>query len=106
MSGVTRQIDLREPLEILVDEVSMCLRYQRSLMPDKPVGRVVFVGGESRHRPLCAEIARALRLPAQGADPMSRIARSGSEPCVDVDLSQAQPGWAVALGMCLSPTDL
>ena len=106
VSRVTRQIDLREPLEILVDEVSMCLRYQRSLMPDKPVGRVVFVGGESRHRPLCAEIARALRLPAQGADPMSRIARSGSEPCVDVDLSQAQPGWAVALGMCLSPTDL
>ncbi len=106
VSRVTRQINLREPLEILVDEISMCLRYQRSLLPDRPVGRVVFVGGESRHRPLCAEIARALRLPAQGADPMSRIARSGSEPCVDVDLSQAQPGWAVALGMCLSPTDL
>lgn len=106
VSRVTRAIDLSEPIEILVDEISMCLRYQRSLMPDKPVERVVFVGGESRQRPLCAEIARALRLPAQGADPMSRIARSGSETCVDVDLSQAQPGWAVALGMCLSPTDL
>lgn len=106
VSKLTRAIDLSEPLEIFVDEISMCLRYQRSLMPDKPVERVVFVGGESRHRPLCAEIARALRLPAQGADPMSRVARSGDEPCVDVDLSQAQPGWAVALGMCLSPTDL
>ena len=106
VSRVTHQIDLSEPLEILVDEISMCLRYQRSLMPDAPVERAVFVGGESRHRPLCAEIARALRLPAQGGDPMTRIARSGSEACVDVDLSQAQPGWAVALGMCLSPTDL
>ncbi len=106
VSRVTHQIDLSEPVEILVDEISMCLRYQKSLMPEQGVESVVFVGGESRHRPLCAEIARALRLPAQAGDPMTRIARTGAEACVDVDLSQAQPGWAVAMGMCLSPTDL
>ncbi len=106
VTRVTRKIDLSEPVEILVDEISMCLRYQKSLMPDQRVERVVFVGGESRHRPLCADIARALRLPAQAGDPLTRIARTGAEPCVDVDLSLAQPGWAVAMGMCLSPTDL
>ncbi len=106
VSRLARQIDLSEPLEMLVDEVSMCLRYLRSTQPDQRIQKLVFLGGESRHRPLCAEIARALRLPAQAGDPLTRVARTGSEPCLGVDMSETQPGWAVAMGMCLSPTDL
>ena len=32
--------------------------------------------------------------------------RTGVEPASGVDFKRAQPGWAVALGLCLSPTDL
>ena len=84
----------------------MRLRYHDSQFPGKRVDRAMFVGGEARHRGLCQAVARALRLPAQMADPLARIARTGAEPALGVDLKQPQPGWAVALGLCLSPTDL
>lgn len=99
-------VDLTEPLEILTDEISHCLRYHESLFPGKKIDRAVFVGGESRQRGLCQHIAKVLRLPAQIADPIARVARVGSEPTSGIDLREPQPGWAVALGLCLSPTDL
>ena len=98
--------DLSEPLEILTDELAMCLRYHESLFGTKRVIKVVFVGGESRHTALCQHIARALHLPAQVADPFARVARTGNEPCVGVDMSKPQPGWAMTLGLCVGPTDL
>lgn len=100
------EADLSELLETLTDEVQMCVRYHASQFPTRKVDRVLFVGGEARHRGLCQHIAKALRLPAQAADPMARVARSGKEPAYGIDLKQPQPGWAVALGLCLSPTDL
>jgi type IV pilus assembly protein PilM len=99
-------VDLAEPLEILTDEVRLCLRYHASQFPSRKVERVVFVGGESKHRGLTQYLARALRLPAQVADPLARVARTGKEPVAGLDMKQAQPGWAVALGLCLAPTDL
>lgn len=98
--------DLTESLEILTDEISMCLRYHAGQFPGRKVERAVFIGGEARHRGLCQQIARRLRLPAQMADPMARVARTGNEPALGVDLKQPQPGWAVALGLCLCQTDL
>ncbi|MCC5824354.1 MAG: hypothetical protein LAT64_12100 [Phycisphaerales bacterium] len=98
--------DLSEPMEILADETSMCLRYHRALFPDRPVEKVVFLGGESRQRLVCEHLARSLRLAAQSVDPLARLARSGKVPCEGVDVSAPQPGWATAVGMCLSPTDL
>lgn len=98
--------DLTEAMEILTDEVSMCLRYHAGQFPGRKVERVVFVGGESRQRGLCQQVARRLKLPAHMADPMARVARTGTEPALGVDMKQAQPGWAVALGLCTSPTDL
>jgi Tfp pilus assembly PilM family ATPase len=98
--------DLSEPLEILADETSMCLRYHRMLFPDRPVEKVVFLGGQSRQRLVCEHLARTLRLPAQSVDPLARLARSGKVPCEGVDVAAPQPGWAAAVGMCLSPTDL
>lgn len=97
---------LREPLEILTDETNMCIRYHDSMFPLSRVSNVVFIGGESRHRGLCQHIARSLRLPAKVADPLARFARPGTEKAVGVDLSQPQPGWAVAVGLCHCPTDL
>ncbi len=100
------QADLSEPMETLTDEVQMCLRYHGTQFPGRKVEKVVFVGGEARLRGLCQAIARSLRIPAQMADPMARVGRGGQEPMVGVDLKTPQPGWALALGLCLSPTDL
>lgn len=98
--------DLSEPLEILTDEIAMCLRYHESIFPERRISRAIFVGGEARHIGLCQHVARVLKLPAQVADPMAGIARTGKETTRGVDFTQAQPGWAMVLGLCLCPTDL
>jgi type IV pilus assembly protein PilM len=99
-------IDLHEPLDAITDEVNMCVRYHDALFSGRRLSRTIFVGGEARHRALCQHVARVMRVPASVADPMARLARTGSEPVKNFDLSQPQPGWAVAVGLCLCPTDL
>jgi len=95
-----------EALEGLTEELGMCLRYYRALFPGRQIGRTVFVGGEARQLGLCKYVARALRLPAQVADPLTPL-KHPSEKCVrGVDLSQPQPGWATPIGLCWCPTDL
>ena len=103
---VEANFDLTEPMEIFADELRMCLRYHRSLSPSESVERIVFTGGEARHAPLCEHLAESLRLPAQVADPLARVGRSGREPVSGFSLSEPQPGWAVAMGLAMSPTDL
>ena len=102
----TSPIDLSESLEIITDEIAMCLRYYDAMFPGRRLDRAIFVGGEAAHKGLCQSIARAIRLPAQVADPLARVARTGNELVKDVDLRTGQPGWAVAMGLCLAPTDL
>jgi len=99
-------VDLTEPLRALTDEIALCVRYYETLFPQRKVHRTIFVGGESRHVALCQHIARMLKTPAHAADPLARIARAGNEPVVGVDMSQAQPGWAVPMGLLMAPTDL
>jgi Tfp pilus assembly PilM family ATPase len=67
---------------------------------------VLFVGGEALSRGVCQKIAKQLRTAAQSADPVAWVAKTGAEPSVGVDLKQPQPGWAAAMGLALSPTDL
>ncbi len=100
------QVDLSEPLEIMCDEISICLRYHHALFPSTRVERVVFVGGQSRHQPVCEHIARTLKLEAQVLDPMACLARAGRVPASGVDLHTPQPGWASVVGGALSPMDL
>ncbi len=97
---------LRETLEILSDEAGMSIRYHDAMFPDTRVADIVFIGGESRHRALCQHLAKSLRLPAKVADPFGKIERSGTEKAIAVDVESPQPGWAVAVGLCQSPTDL
>jgi Tfp pilus assembly PilM family ATPase len=101
-----QRLDLSEPLDTLTDEIGLCLRYHQSVFPGKRLSRVVFVGGEARHTALCQHIARVLKTAAHVADPLARVGRSGHEVTTGVDLREPQPGWAVAMGLCLSPTDL
>ncbi len=105
-SAMPEGIDLKEELEILTDELRMCLRYHDSLFPARRLDRAVFMGGEALHRGLCQHLAKALKIPVQIADPMARLVKTGKEPANGVDLKQSQPGWAVVLGLCLAPTDL
>lgn len=97
---------LRETLEILTDETGMGIRYHDAMFPEMRVSEIVFIGGESRHRGLCQHMAKALRIPAKASDPFARIERASAGAVVGFDPEQPQPGWAVPIGLCQSPTDL
>ena len=100
------QVDLSESLEIMCDEIQMCLRYHNALFPSMRVERAVFVGGQSRHQSVCEHLARALKIETQVLDPLACLARSGKVPSSGVDLRTPQPGWATVVGGALSPMDL
>lgn len=93
-----------EPLGKLVEELDLCRRYYEATFPNKPVERLVFVGGEARQRTLCQHIARGLGLAAQVGDPMVRMGRV-SDIGVEsgLDRRQPQPTWAVAIGLSMGP---
>jgi len=94
----------REPLGRLVEELDLCRRYYEATFQNKPVDRMVFVGGEARQRTLCQQIARGLGLAAQVGDPMFRMARASEIPVESgIDRRQPQPTWAVALGLSMGP---
>lgn len=92
--------------EQLVEEVGMCMRYHLDLFPDRPVDRVIMVGGESRNVAFCEEVAEALGVPAFVGDPLTRL--SLAEECTLIGLEDTgeQPGWVVPYGLCSCPTDL
>ena len=94
----------RLPLERLVEELSLCRRYHESVFPNRPVDRLIFVGGEARHRSLCQYVAREMGLAAQVGDPLVRMGRT-TEVGVEsgIDRRQPQPGWAVAIGLSMGP---
>ena len=98
--------DLSELLDAITDELSMCLRYHRSVFPDRSVDQMIFFGGEARQVGSCQHIARALRLPAHLGDPLTSFATSKSLCTPGLTLGEPQPGWAVACGLSTSPADL
>jgi Tfp pilus assembly PilM family ATPase len=94
-------------IECLIDELQLCLRHHQSVFPEQRVEKLVFLGGESRHVDICQKIARSLHIGAQLGDPLARAVRlMQSKTPSGVDLRQAQPGWAVTMGLCLSDANL
>jgi len=96
---------VREPLSRLISELELCRRYYEGTFQNKPVDRLIFVGGEARQRGLCLAIAREMGLAAQIGDPlvrMGRISEIGIES--GIDRHQPQPAWAVAIGLSMGPT--
>ncbi len=91
---------MEEPLNVLITELQLCLRYYESIFPERMVDRVIFVGGESRHVALCQAIAQRLGLPATLGDPLARLMKDGTAKTT-VDLRQPQPGWAIAAGLAI-----
>jgi len=101
------RLDLTDQIEALTDEISMCLRYHAALFPETPAPRAVFVGGEARHEGLCRELARGIRLSAHVAEPLTTLEGAREKGrAVNINLEESQPGWAVPLGLCLSPADI
>lgn len=100
------EFDLAEALDTLTDDTSMCLRYYEAMFPGRKVEKAILFGGEARHRGLCQHVAKKLRLPAHVADPLARMARTGSEPVRGVDFTTPQPGWTIPFGLSLCPTEL
>lgn len=88
----------------ITDDLQMCRRYHRALYPERPVSRVIFIGGEARQVGLCRRIAHALDLPARLGDPLVRLSRDESAGFDGVSFQQPQPGWAVAYGLCNAST--
>lgn len=108
VGGVDHAIEkpLEGPMNALASEVSMCLRYHERVFPDHPVGRAVFVGGEARDLSLCQRIAKLLRVPAQIADPLTCVRKTGREPMRHIDFTVPQPGWTTPFGLCFAPRNL
>ena len=95
-----------DTLDCLIDELQLSVRYHQSLFPNRPIEKLVFLGGEARHLATCQKIAKALRIGAQLGDPLARLLRvNQAGPAVGVDLDQPQPGWAVPVGLCLSAAE-
>jgi type IV pilus assembly protein PilM len=95
---------VRDPLNRLIEELNLCRRYHEATFPNKPVDRLIFVGGEARQRSLCAHVAREMGLAAQVGDPlvrMGRISDVGIES--GIDRRQPQPNWSVAIGLSIGP---
>jgi type IV pilus assembly protein PilM len=91
---------IREPLEHLATDLGLCARYYETIFPGRTVDRMIFVGGESRHVPMCQQIACRLGLPATLGDPLARLQKDGAAQTV-IDLRQPQPGWAIAVGLAV-----
>lgn len=92
----------RDPLGRLITELELCRRYHEATFPNRPIDRVVFVGGESMQRSLCQKIAKAVGIAAQLGDPMVRLGRTSQiSPQSGLDLTTPQPGWVVAVGLSI-----
>jgi type IV pilus assembly protein PilM len=88
----------------LVEELDLCRRYYETTFPSQGVDRLIFVGGEARQRGMCQRIARELSLAAQVGDPLVRMGRTSDVGIESgIDRRQAQPAWAVAIGLSLGP---
>lgn len=91
---------LLEPIDALITELELCVRYYESIFQGKGIDRLIFIGGESRNVAICQSIAQRLGLAATLGDPMSRLIRDEKSKS-SLDLRQPQPGWAVAVGLSI-----
>ncbi len=96
-----------EMSDCLIDELQLCLGYHHALYPERPIEKLVFLGGGSEDHDACRRVASALQLPADLGDPLAQLGRlPDAHPPVGLDLRQRQASWACPLGLCLLPADL
>ncbi len=91
-------------LDEMADELTQCLRYYESIFRNQGVERAIFLGGQAADKRLCQLIAQRLNLPAQIGDPLVRIGGDCGGTDSGLDRREAQPRWAVAVGLSLGAT--
>jgi type IV pilus assembly protein PilM len=93
---------LEEPLHRLSEELTLCRRYHESTFPQRPVQRLVFVGGGAGNRTLCQNIAKEMGIGAMIGDPLVRMGRN-TEVTIEsgIDRRVPQPAWTVAIGLSM-----
>ena len=94
------------PLDDVAEELGQLVRYCAAVRADAPVKSMVFVGGHSMSDTLCTDLAKRVRLPAHAADPLSLFPWAKKPGAGAPNTDDPKPAWTVALGLCLSPTDL
>ncbi|MCC6239266.1 MAG: pilus assembly protein PilM [Phycisphaerales bacterium] len=88
----------------LIGELNLCRRYYESTFPNRPVDRLLFVGGQAKQRSLCQLIAQEMQLAAQVGDPMVRMGKTCKiGPESGFDCREPQPAWAIAIGLSMGP---
>ena len=96
-----------EVSDTLIDELRLVMRHHRGRHPEHPIQRLVLFGGEANQQNLCRRIAAALGVAGQLGDPLAGLYKAGAaEVTAGVDVEVTQPGWAVAMGLCLSEANL
>lgn len=86
----------------LMEELSLCRLYHDTTFPRRTIGRLIFIGGKAHDRDLCLRIARGLSLEAIIGDPLVRLGRGAQiSPESGIDRRQAQPSWALAIGLSM-----
>ena len=89
----------------IAGDISDCLRYCEVSMGSRPIGRVVFLGGQAHDQRFCRCIAERLNLPAQVGNPMVAVRPVGPGRQIgQLDLRRPCPAWAVAFGLSLGAT--
>ncbi len=89
-------------LQRLAAEIRNCVRYHNLTFEMQPVGKVVFLGGQTKNKKLCQYLAQLLRLPAQIGDPLARIVNMESNTKRhNLFAGQNNSEWAVAYGLSL-----
>jgi type IV pilus assembly protein PilM len=104
------ELACRQPLDKLVEELDLCRRYHEATFANNPIQRLIFVGGEAKHKGMCQYVARQLGIAAQVGDPLVRMGRATQVNVINsvgleggLDRRQPQPNWAVAIGLSLGP---
>jgi Tfp pilus assembly PilM family ATPase len=91
-----------EAFETVLDELQLCVRYQRRVFPQQPIEKLIFVGGQAQRRDRCRALGQRLGLPVQLGNPLVRLLEHGDGPMIGIDPTVSQPGWATPVGLCFS----
>ncbi len=106
MTEVKGEVE-EDTLDMIVDELQMCVRFHQHLYPEKSIEKLIFLGGESQHMSTCHKIAKTLRIKAQLGDPLARLDVDSLDRLPEkLGRDRSEPSWAVVMGLCLSEANL
>jgi Tfp pilus assembly PilM family ATPase len=98
--------DRHDVMDSIGEEVWACMRHFGAVNEGAEIDRAVLIGGDARDRELVTRVARMLDVPAQVLDPFALIGKAKKIGEHGMLANEPHPGMAVALGLCLAPSDI